>query len=365
MTSADATGFEALTVEPKVLEHIVALLPMDSACHAIGDATALLQSVAAISRTLPKEYGYLARNIGPQHRAFWRDMVLRCFDFTVSPRVKFNVMDYSNYPGELYDPEESEFNDPNVSEFLRAAVKQWHAANPDEDLPRMMLIDDLAYWEHLQVFFQPQQYGFLRKIQHGELGLDAWPDHEDPFMLFCDLAFIKDKFPVFEGKMQTKSDGDQYLYPVFLSSYRNEVTGSDQAFLQHCGYTPHFWTSLERPISDTWSEFTLPKAKEEEENKALASGEKCQEDIKMGVEKEDDEDEDNEDEDFGGLVHDELPFPDATRRTLDNFQALVRRYMDDFRAVRVNFTEYWGPTFHVGRMKRSGRWLGFVGQRDW
>ncbi|GLD96413.1 hypothetical protein PINS_up005096 [Pythium insidiosum] len=324
MSAADATRFAALTIEPQVLERIVALLPMDSASHAIGDATALLQTVARICCSLPKDYDYLVRHIGPQNRAFWRDMVLRCFDFTINHNVKFNVEDYNYVCGR--------YNDRDASEFQRAAVEQWLATHPDGDEPDMMLSDDLAYWAHLDVFFQPQQYGFLRKIQYGELGLDAWPDHEDPFTLFCDLAFIKDTLHVFKGVLETFSDGEQLLEPVFLSSYPKEVTRRDQAFLQHCGYAPHVWTARRKPISNTWEEFG-PK-----------------------------QDDDDVDEDDRVFVDDGYPFP---LHTYNDFQALVRRFMDDFRAVAVNPEECHGPTFHVGRMKRSGRWLGFVGQRDY
>ncbi|GLE08053.1 hypothetical protein PINS_up018986 [Pythium insidiosum] len=371
-SSADATRFAALTIEPKVLERIVALLPMDSACHAIGDATALLQTIAAICRSLPKDFDYLARHIGPENHAFWRAMVLRCFDFTINRKIYFNVKDYNGVA--------RDYHDPDASDYQRAAVVRWQVAHPDEYSPTRMLSDDLAYWVHLDVYFQPQQYGFLRKIQYGELGLDAWPDHEDPFTLFCDLAFIKDKFPAFKGDMQTKSDGDQILDPVFLSSYRNEVTRRDQAFLQHCGYAPHYWTVRRRPISNTWKEFASQNAKKEEDNKALAHGEEGQEDNKKDAaeEQEDDveddedsddddgeEEEDEEEEDEDEFVFDVGPFPDTSRRTLRDFQALVRRYMDDLRAVAVNREGHSGPTFYVGRMKRSGRWLGFVGQRDY
>ncbi|GLE08046.1 hypothetical protein PINS_up018979 [Pythium insidiosum] len=338
-SAADATRFAALTIEPKVLERIVALLPMGSTCHAIGDATALLQTIAAICRSLPKDFDYLARHIGPENRAFWRDMVLRCFDFTINHNVKFNVED-------------------------------------DDDVT---MSDSLAYWVHLDVYFQPQQYGFLRKIQYGELGLDAWPDHEDPFTLFCDLAFIKDKFPAFKNEMQTRSDAQQCLAPVILSFYRNEVTRSDQAFLHHCGYARHYWTVRRRPISDTWKGFGMQNAEKEEDNKVLTQEEKRQQG-NMNVAAEKDEDEDDEDsdgdeeeeeegeeeeEDDDDFVFDWGPFPVTSRRTLRDFQALVRRYMDDFRAVAVNAIDRWGPAFYVGRMKRSGRWLGFVGERNY
>ncbi|KAJ0412805.1 hypothetical protein ATCC90586_002435 [Pythium insidiosum] len=229
--SADATAatrLAAVTMEPKVLERIIALLPMDSACHAIGEATALLQTVAAICRSLPADFDDLVRHIGPENRAFWQGMVLRCFDFTVNSRVTFNVKDHYVTHREY---------DPNASELLRAAYREWEATHPDDGFGFMMLSESLAYWTHFNVYFHPKQYGFLRKIQYGELGLDAWPDHEDPFTLFCDLALLKDKFPPFRGHMRTHSHDCQTVHPVLLSPYRNEISQADEAFLHVDGLT--------------------------------------------------------------------------------------------------------------------------------
>ncbi|KAJ0391573.1 hypothetical protein ATCC90586_010616 [Pythium insidiosum] len=307
------TRFAALTIEPKVLERLVALLPMDSASHAIGDAATLLQTVAAICRSLPKDYDYLARHIGPENRAFWQGMVLRCFDFTIDHQVKFNVEDYGDMASS---------SDWDESELVRAAIDEWEAAHPGEG------------------------YGFLRRIQYGELGLDAWPEHEDPFTLFCDLAFIKDKFPAFRGEMQTNSDGEQFLDPVFLSSYRNEISRRDHAFLQHCGYAPHFWSLLDDPISPCWSGFDAGIGTLEQPTKDSSND--CDDDG---------DDDDDDDDDDGGLVYDEIPFPHARRSTLNDLQALIRLYMDEFRAVTFNVEE-------TPAIKRSGRWLGFCGQSD-
>ncbi|KAJ0391849.1 hypothetical protein ATCC90586_011599 [Pythium insidiosum] len=380
------TRFAALTIEPKVLERLVALLPMHSASHAIGDATALLQTVAAICRSLPKDYDYLARHIGPENRAFWQGMVLRCFDFTIDHRIKFNVEDYGNMAC-CYDSDESELDsdddmasssdsdelevsadnemlhscDSGESEFILAAIKEWKAAHPNDDKPRVILNEDLAYWLHFDVFFHPQQYGFLRKIQYGELGLDAWPEHEDPFTLFCDLAFIKDKFPAFRGEMQTTSDGEQFLYPVFLSSYRNEISRNDLAFLQHCGYAPHFWSLLDDPISPCWSGFDAGIGTLEQPTKDSSND---RDDVDDGGDDDDDDDGDDDDDDDDMEVYDEIPFPHARRSSLNDLQALVRRYMDEYRAVTLNVEETPTPIFYIGRMKRSGRWLGFCGQSD-
>ncbi|KAJ0412804.1 hypothetical protein ATCC90586_002434 [Pythium insidiosum] len=356
------TRFAALTIEPKVLERLVALLPMDSASHAIGDATALLQTVAAICRSLPKDYDYLARHIGPENRAFWQGMVLRCFDFTIDHQVKFNVEDYGDMASS---------SDWDESELVRAAIDEWEAAHPGEGVPREILNEDFAYWLHFDVFFHPQQYGFLRKIQYGELGLDAWPEHEDPFTLFCDLAFIKDKFPAFRGEMQTNSDGEQFLDPVFLSSYRNKISRRDYAFLEHCGYAPHFWSTQRRPISARWSGFDTGTSTVEQPVKDASGDDEDADDNEDDGGDEDDnkedeeESDDDDDDDDGELVYDETPFPHATRGSLNDLQALVRRHMDDFRVVSVNLEEHCGPIFYIGRMKRSGRWLGFCGQCDY
>ncbi|KAJ0389603.1 hypothetical protein ATCC90586_010544 [Pythium insidiosum] len=151
-------------------------------------------------------------------------MVLRCFDFTIDHRVNFNVDDLDDMASS---------SDWDESELVRAAIDEWEAAHPNEGVPPLILTEGFAYWLHFDVFFHPQQYGFLRKIQYGELDLDAWPEHEDPFTLFYDLAFIKDKFTTFRWEMQTHSDGEQFLHPVFLSSYRNQISRRDYAFLEH------------------------------------------------------------------------------------------------------------------------------------
>ncbi|KAJ0390657.1 hypothetical protein P43SY_010224 [Pythium insidiosum] len=46
------------------------------------------------------------------------------------------------------------------------------------------------------------------------------------------------------------------------------------------------------------------------------------------------------------LVNDEAPLPHATRALLDDFQVLVRRYMDDFREVAVGRAYCRTPIFH-------------------
>ncbi|KAJ0410343.1 hypothetical protein P43SY_002675 [Pythium insidiosum] len=349
--SADATAttrLAAVTMEPKVLERIIALLPMDSACHAIGEATALLQTVAAICRSLPADFGYLVRHIGPENRAFWQGMVLRCFDFTVNSRVTFNVKDHYVTHREY---------DPDASELLRAAYREWEATHPDDGFGFMMLSESLAYWTHFNVYFHPKQYGFLRKIQYGELGLDAWPDHEDPFTLFCDLALLKDKFPPFRGHMRTHSHDCQTVHPVLLSPYRNEISQADEAFLQYCGFAPAFWPLRTHPISPRWSGFDAapagPTTPASDSSAAAVSG------VAQGDPDEDSED--DEDDHRVELVKDESPLPHATRGLLDDFQVLVHRYMDDFREVAVNQDLCCSPIFHIGRMKRSGRWLGFIG----
>ncbi|KAJ0388939.1 hypothetical protein ATCC90586_010389 [Pythium insidiosum] len=94
---------------------------MDSVSHAIGDATALLQTVAAICCSLPKDYDYLARHIGPENRAFWQGMMLRCFDFTIDHQLKFNV---ESYGAMTYS------SDWDESELTRAAIDEWEAAHP-------------------------------------------------------------------------------------------------------------------------------------------------------------------------------------------------------------------------------------------
>ncbi|KAJ0388661.1 hypothetical protein ATCC90586_011688 [Pythium insidiosum] len=72
-----AARLAALTMEPEVLERILRCIPMSSAGHAIGDASALLQTIAIICRSLPSDCDDLVRHLGPGNREFWRDMVLR------------------------------------------------------------------------------------------------------------------------------------------------------------------------------------------------------------------------------------------------------------------------------------------------
>ncbi|KAJ0412803.1 hypothetical protein ATCC90586_002433 [Pythium insidiosum] len=102
--------------------------------------------------------------------------------------VTFNVKDHYVTAREY---------DPDASKLLRAAYREWEATHPDDGFGFMMLSESLVYWTHFNVYFHPKQHRFLRKIQYGELGLDAWPDHEDPFTLpklaiaQGDLAYLK------------------------------------------------------------------------------------------------------------------------------------------------------------------------------
>ncbi|GLE08050.1 hypothetical protein PINS_up018983 [Pythium insidiosum] len=419
-------------MEPEILERVVRLLPMRAAGHAIGDATAVLQTIATICRTLPSDSDHIARHLGPTNRAFWCEMVLRCFDFTIDRGVEFNVEDHSNSLGNL--------DKDAIDEYTRAAMDAWDAANPDMS-PGEMLAQSLQYWKHLNAFFRPYQYGFLRKIQTGQLSRDAWPEHEDPFTLFCDLAMIKDKFDTFRDVMETSSDGQQFVYPVFLSAFHGRVKRADYPFLRHCGIIPHFWTVQWQPVSEPWDELSVEMddseedgddddEEEEEQDEEMeereeddeegeeeaekhmeegehgeermggssddegdeseddemdeaatdevgddffveyqeyaeSSGEDEEEDNSDGddqayedstdedeeererVEEEQEDGSDHEEEDHDGssseedddeayLVYDEFPFPYSTRKKLDLLQAL-----------------------------RSGRWLGFCGQRDY
>ncbi|KAJ0410056.1 hypothetical protein ATCC90586_006449 [Pythium insidiosum] len=358
VSASESAGAAALTMEAAVLERIVALLPMDSSGHAIGGASEVLQTVAAICRALPTSgvAGAVARRVGPANRAFWQRMVLRGFDFTVHSRVTFNVRDVED-SGLYYGPDDSA--------LLQAAYEQWAAATPDDGSRDWMLGESLAYWSQLDVFFRPAQYGFLREIQYGARGLDAWPAHEDPFTLFCDLALLKDKLAAFHGEMTTHSDRRQPLHPVLLSPYRADVSAETrEPFLQHCGFAPPFWLVRADPVGSRWSGFDAEPGSDDSTTRGSSSR----------------ADQDMEEEDER-LVNDEAPLPHAARALLDDFQVLaplphaarallddfqvlVRRYMDDFREVAVGRAYCRTPIFHVGRMKRSGRWLGFVGRSD-
>ncbi|GLE08047.1 hypothetical protein PINS_up018980 [Pythium insidiosum] len=355
-----STRLAALTMEPEVLERVVRCLPMDAAGHAIGDATDVVHTISAICRTLPSDYSHLIHHLGPDNRTFWREMVLRCFDFSIDRTMRFNVEDFSDSVGNY---------DDYADDYARAAIDAWDDANPGYS-PGWMLVESFRYWKHIHAFFRPTQYGFLRKIQYGELSVDAWPDHEDPFTLFCDLAIIKDKFAPFRGLLEADSEGEQVVHPVLLSAYRDRVKRTDFPFLNHCGYTPHFWIVRRRPVSARW------KAFDDMDGARLSDAMEC--DSEDEVDADDAEDEEDEEDDLSDVSKDdkdevdleeriyrEGPFPIATRGTLNDFQALVRLLMDDFRSVAVNEEYCAGPTFYIGRMKRSGRWIGLCGQRDY
>ncbi|TMW55252.1 hypothetical protein Poli38472_013143 [Pythium oligandrum] len=245
-------------------------------------------------------------------QAFWRQLVLATFDFEVDLSDTFNVEDYSESSCEYYSEDR---------EVLRA-VKKWERANNYAEVEDYLL-ESLACWEHLEMYFRPSQYGFLRAIQQGELPMDAWPDHEDAFTLFCDLSTLIDEFNAFED-LRTSSDGDQFIYPCLLSEPQKPLGPRNFELLEHCGIAPHFWEHEGPPVW-RWAE-------------------------------------------FGGQVTcDGYIFPLCEDETLPALKALVATKMRDWRAVMVDIPdgEYAAPMFFLGTTKHSQRCLGYVGQRDY
>ncbi|TMW55251.1 hypothetical protein Poli38472_013142 [Pythium oligandrum] len=302
---SSASLLDAFTAEPTLFGNILSYIPASS-------ASSVTQAIANACLALPASHQALVAQVGPSNQAFWQEMVLGVFDFAVDPSKAFNVEDYVQV-GEYGEDDE-----------VLTAIGEWQEDHPDEGEPSHYLDENFSYWKKLGVFFRPSQYGFLREIQQGKLTKDDWPAHEDAFTLFCDLATLTDKFKAM-GRLHTFSDGQQQVFPCLLDARHEPVRRRGFELLQHCGIAPHFWDQGQCPVR-RWSK--------------RSTGRGCTNKI--------------------GVV-----FPQCGKETLSKLQKLVIQTLDEWLVIAVNMEECSGPTFHIGTSKRSGRWLGYLGQRDY
>jgi hypothetical protein len=312
------TLYMAMTAEPAILDTIISYLPDNDQSNSKPNAALVLRTIVNLCRALPRRDQSLAQYFSPANQVLWRTLVLRYFDFTVDPETTLNVEDYVR-----------EWERDEDDELCNATFAEWERENGEGVAPESMLVEDLHYWKHLNVYFRPSQYQFLTDIQQGKLSMELWPTTEDAFTLFKDLAIVVNKFACF-GKYDlcTFSDGEQNVYPCLLSVFNADVNDRGYALLRHCGVAPHYWGNAETPVSECWPGFDMPYV--------IANG-KANDDI----------------------------FPMCSKKKLQAIKRAVHAHMRDWRHVQSNFEECCSPAFYIGKSKYSGRWYGFVGQRDY
>ncbi|KAF1330376.1 hypothetical protein FI667_g5132, partial [Globisporangium splendens] len=197
-------------------------------------------------------------------------------------------------------------------------------------IPEYMLVEDLRYWKHLKVYYRPSQYQFLTDIQQRKRPIESWP----------------------ENSLMTSSDGDQFVYPCLLSSLDAVGSGRGYAMLQHCGVVPHFWGSAVKPVSERWPGLDEDDATEDLDDES---------DDRM-----DEEEEEEESDDWRGDTRDDKIFPMSPyKRNVEVIKRVVLKHMSDWRHVCSSYYECCSPAFYIGKSEYSGRWYGFVGQRDY
>ncbi|TMW55248.1 hypothetical protein Poli38472_013139 [Pythium oligandrum] len=303
---ASSTLLDAFTAESAIFQTVLSFVPVDTPSEAI-------QTLANISLALPSSHQWLAAQVNPSNRSFWQFMLFKHFDFTVVDDKTLNV----DGNDQAY---REDITDPKV---LRAVAK-WEITHGADAEAFEFLDEDFEWWKGCGVYFRPSQYGFLGEIQSGEASMDEWPEDEDPFTLFCDLALLADRFSPFQDTLQTFSDGWGSIYPCLLSRMaKPRGLGRGFRLLKHCGINPHYWALIPTPVR-RWAKF--------------GGGP-------------------------GGMYRTSGVLPYGTiEDTEEELQELVLASVSDWRCVKVNLDEYCGTVFYVGPSNPSGRWIGFIGK---
>ncbi|TMW55235.1 hypothetical protein Poli38472_013126 [Pythium oligandrum] len=241
-------------------------------------------------------------------------MVLRCFDFTVDSRHRFNVpvIDHHEQGGQ-FSP--SSLRIQNLS--LRHKLRR----------PTWYLHENLKYWKYLGIYFRPSQFQFLSTIQMGEQDISTWPKHENAFTLFSDLAFLVDKISILSKHVYTNLSQTERAHPCLLSRMLDPVIPDreDLMLLKQCGIMPHFWTNGSGAVSPKWS--------------GLATS----------------------------STDGSYMFPVCHPSFQQALETLVKRECSDWRVVQAansdTAQENTSLIFYLGQTVRSQRWLGFVGSK--